>query len=100
MKSRSINLIVLILISILGVIDCHAQSVTLSVSPGRGKREISVGDLFYITIEVKDINQNHEKPSDVPGAKVVYFDRTGQFSSFTNVNGKTTQSVSNTYTVT
>ena len=100
MKSRSINLIVLILISILGVIDCHAQSVTLSVSPGRGKREISVGDLFYITIEVKDINQNPEKPSDVPGAKVVYFDRTGQFSSFSNVNGKTTQSVSNTYTVT
>ena len=100
MKSRSINLIVLILISILGVIDCHAQSVTLSVSPGRGKREISVGDLFYITIEVKDISQNPEKPSDVPGAKVVYFDRTGQFSSFSSVNGKTTQSVSNTYTVT
>lgn len=80
--------------------ELFSQSVTLSVSPGRGKREISVGDLFYISIEVKDINSNPEKPNDVPGAKVIYFDRTGQWSSFSSVNGKTTQSVSYTYTVT
>ncbi|MCH5228928.1 MAG: protein BatD [Muribaculaceae bacterium] len=82
------------------IFDMSSQSVTLSVSPGRGKREISVGDLFYITIEVKDVNGSPEKPGDVGGAKVIYFDRTGQWSSFSSVNGKTTQSVSYTYTVT
>ena len=99
MKSGRISLW-LILVSILFVADAYAQSVTLSVSPGRGRREISVGDLFYITMEIKDVNGNPEKPSDVPGAKVVYFDRTGQWSSMTNVNGKVTQSVSYTYTIT
>lgn len=88
------------MISIFSVTDLYAQSVSLSVSPARGKREISVGDLFYISIEVKDVNGNPEKPTDVPGAKVIYFDRTGSWSSFSSVNGKTTQSVSYTYTVT
>lgn len=100
MKSKKLNFVILILILIASVTDCFSQSVTLSVSPGRGKREISVGDLFYITMEVKDVNGTPEKPSDVPGAKVIYFDRTGQWSSFSSVNGKTTQSVSYTYTVT
>lgn len=80
--------------------DIFSQSVTLSVSPGRGKREISVGDLFYINVVVKDINGNPEKPTEVGGAKVMYFDRTGQSSSFSSINGKTTQSVSYTWTLT
>lgn len=80
--------------------DIMAQSVTLSVSPARGKREIAVGELFYISMVVKDVNGNPEKPSEVPGAKVLYFDRTSQSSSFSSINGKTTQSVSYTWTVT
>ena len=104
MKSGRLSKFILLLIAFICVIDVYAQipskSVTLSVSPGRGKREISVGDLFYITIEIKDVDGTPDKPSDVPGAKVVYFDRTGQFSSFTSVNGKTSQSISSTYTVT
>ena len=100
MKGIRISYFVAILITFLSVVDLHAQSVKLTVSPGRGKREISVGDLFYISIEVKDINANPEKPANVPGAKVVYFDRTGQWSSMTTVNGKTTQSISYTWTVT
>lgn len=100
MRKERIYFITIILISLFCGIDIMAQSVKLNVSPGRGKREISVGDLFYITMEVKDINGTPEKPSDVPGAKVVYFDRTGQWSSFSSVNGKTTQSVSYTYTIT
>lgn len=104
MKSVRVIKVILILMIFCCVFDIYAQipskSVTLSVSPGRGKREISVGDLFYITIEIKDVDGNPEKPSDIPGAKVVYFDRTGQFSSFTSVNGKTSQSISSTYTVT
>lgn len=90
----------LLILTFAGGGDLFAQAVHLSVSPARGKREISVGDLFYISIEVKDLNGNPEKPNDVPGAKVIYFDRTGQSSSFSSINGKVTQSVSYTYTLT
>lgn len=100
MKTRQMRYLSAVILILSCIIQSYAQSVSLSVSPARGKREISVGDLFYISIEVKDINGNPEKPSDVPGAKVIYFDRTGQWSSFSSVNGKTTQSVSYTYTVT
>lgn len=100
MKSLRLPFILSVVLTFLCVMDGAAQSVKLTVSPARGKREISVGDLFYITMEVKDVNGNSEKPSDVPGAKVIYFDRTGQWSSFSSVNGKTTQSVSQTYTIT
>lgn len=100
MSSFKVKIFALVVLMIALTGECFAQSVKLSVSPARGKREISVGELFYITIEVKDVNGNPEKPTDVPGAKVIYFDRTGQWSSFSSVNGKTTQSVSYTYTVT
>lgn len=99
--SRAKFLIIVLFFAILiGTGDILAQSVIMSVTPGRGKREISVGELFYITIQVKDLNSTPEKPTDVPGAKVIYFDRTGQSSSFSSVNGKVSQSVSYTYTVT
>ena len=100
MKSGIKSIISILLFAIIFTVDVNAQSVSISVSPARGKREISVGDLFYINIVVKDINANPEKPADVPGANLVYFDRTGQSSSFTNVNGKTSQSVSYTWTAT
>lgn len=100
MKSGIRSLLSILFFTILSIFDIDAQSVTLSVSPARGKREISVGDLFYINMVVKDINGNPEKPSNVPGANLVYFDRTGQSSSFTSVNGKTSQSISYTWTAT
>lgn len=77
-----------------------AGSVKISVSPARGKRVIDVGEMFYINIQVEDIDAAPEKPSEVPGARLMYFERTGQSSSFTSVNGKTTQSFSYTYTAT
>ena len=75
-------------------------SVRLSQSPGRGKRTVEVGDMFYIYMEVQDIDARPEVPKSVPGAKVMYFERTGQSSSFSSVNGRTTQSFSYTYTIT
>lgn len=78
----------------------YAASVRLSVESGRGRREIGVGDLFYIFYEVSDTESAPEKPASVPGAKVMYFDRTGSSSSFTSVNGKTSQTFSYTYTLT
>lgn len=80
--------------------DLYAQSVTLSISPGRGKREISVGDIFYMSVQVEDLDGSPAKPDNMPGAKLLYFERTGHFSSMTNISGKMTQSVRYTYTAT
>lgn len=96
-RIRHITLLFLLLLS---GISAYAGSVRLTVESGRGRREIGVGDLFYIYYEVSDLNATPEKPASVPGAKVMYFDRTGQSSRFSSVNGKTTQSFSYTYTLT
>ena len=83
-----------------GTALASAQSVKMSVSADRGQRQISVGDRFYITITVSDVNGDPEQPRDVPGAKVLYFSRTGQSSSFSSINGQVSQSVSYTWTLT
>ena len=94
---RKLNLILLI---ILTALSASAASVRLTVSPGRGKRSIASGDVFYMYIEVKDADGSPEEPRNMPGAKLMYFERTGQSSSFSSVNGHTTQSHSYTYTAT
>ncbi len=99
MKLRYNNILLLFLLLLSGI-GAYGASVRLSVENGRGRRQIGVGDLFYITYVVSDTESAPQKPSSVPGAKVMYFDRTGQSSSFTSVNGKTTQSYSYTYTLT
>lgn len=77
-----------------------APGVRLRLEAGRGRNTVATGQNFYITIEVSDINGAPEQPKSVPGAKVLYFARTGSSSSFTSVNGRTTQSTSSIYTVT
>lgn len=84
----------------LAVASASAASVRLTVSTMRGKPTIENNDLFYIIYEVADIDAAPEKPSSVPGARVVYFERTGQSSRFTNIGGRTSQSFSYTYTMT
>lgn len=100
MKVKIRNIFLLLILLMLAGGDVFAASVRLSVQNGRGRREIGVGDLFYISYEVSDIEAAPAKPTSVPGAKVMYFERTGQSSSFTSVNGKTTQSFSYIYTLT
>lgn len=100
MSVRRLSFILLNLILLTGGLNGWSQSVRLSVAMERGKREISVGDKFYITIEVKDVNGNPEEPKNIPGAKLLYFAHTGQSSSFSSINGKATHSVSNIYQVT
>lgn len=75
-------------------------SVKLTVDMGRGHRNVEINDLFYIYMDVADIDAVPETPRNVPGAKVLYFERTGSSSSFTSINGKTTQSSSFRYTLT
>lgn len=95
-----IRTFVLTLLLMLVALTTSAAQVRLEVSPGTGKRSISVGDLFYISIEVVNSDAAVEKPSSVPGAVLAYFDRTGTSSSFTSVNGQTTRSFSSTWTMT
>lgn len=99
MRLQKKHILTLVLFVILSMV-AEAATVRLDVSAGRGRREIGVGELFYITYEVSNTEKAPEKPASVPGGKVMYFDRTGQSSSFTSVNGKTTQSYSYTYTLT
>lgn len=75
-------------------------SVRLSVEPARGKRNIENGAVFYLNIEVKDIDGRPEIPQTIPGGKVMYFDHTGQSSSMTSINGRVSQTMSNTWVAT
>lgn len=76
-----------------------SASVQLRVQGGNG-HQIGVGDRFYITYTLTNTQGEPTAPHNVPGAKVMYFTMTGQSSSFTSVNGRTSQSVSYTYTAT
>lgn len=99
MKPRIRHILLFMMLALVtGVTE--AATVRLDVMAGRGRRQIGVGELFYITYEVSNSDKTPEKPSSVPGGKVMYFERTGQSSSYSNVNGKMSQSYSYTYTLT
>lgn len=86
------------LLSLIGVLTAAAApSVRMSVSPSRGKSQIEVGDHFYLNIQVSNSDGAPSKPT-LQGAKLMYFDRTSESSSFSSVNGVTTQTYSATYT--
>lgn len=82
----------------LGIGTAFPASVKISVSPARAKRTIEVGDPFYLNITVTDIDAVPGKPTNLQGGKLMYFDRTGTTSSYSSVNGHTTQSFSYSYT--
>ncbi|MDE7441133.1 MAG: BatD family protein [Muribaculaceae bacterium] len=77
-----------------------AGNVRLSLDMGRGHNGIAVGELFYINVDVSDINEAPATPSAVKGAKVMYFERVSQSSSFSNINGQVTQTSSSRYVLT
>lgn len=87
------------LLLILGVTGVYGASVKLSVSPQRGKNIIEAGDLYYLNIVVSDIKETPGRPN-VPGSKLVYFDKTSESSNFSSINGVTSQSFTSTYTAT
>jgi len=88
------------ILALVCAVPVWAGSVRISVSPQRGKNRIEVGDRFYLNIEVSDISEAPSRPDNLPGAKLAYFDRTSEQSSFTSVNGRTSRSYSATYTAT
>lgn len=97
--SRRIGILVMMLVAFASMAFASA-SVRLYETPARGKRAIEVGDMFYIYIEVSDIDGTPDLPDNIAGAKVMYFSQTGRSSSMTSVNGHVTQSVRNTWTLT
>ncbi|MDE6410650.1 MAG: BatD family protein, partial [Muribaculaceae bacterium] len=53
-----------------------------------------------INIDVTNIDDSPSKPAGVAGAKVMYFERVSQSSSFSNVNGQISQTSSSRYVLT
>lgn len=104
MKSYSmimIKRIFLLLITTLAAASTvSGASVKLSVSPQRGKNNIEVNDVFYLNIEVSNVSGEPARPDNIGGARLMYFDRTSQQSSFSSVNGVTSQSFTSVYTAT
>lgn len=99
MNAKIIFRFLSLLAVVLTVWGSSEAAVQLRVQGGSG-RQIGVGDRFYIIYTVTNSDAEPQAPSNVPGAKVMYFTMTGQSSSFTSVNGRTSQSVSFTYTAT
>lgn len=93
------TLILLISITIQAVASFGA-SVRLTVDAGRGHRSVEEGQLFYIYYDVTDADGRPETPREVPGAKIMYFEHTGSSSSMSTINGRTTSTSSNRYTLT
>ncbi|MDE6381545.1 MAG: BatD family protein, partial [Muribaculaceae bacterium] len=91
---------ILLIVALAAVSSAFGASVRVSVSPQRGKSHIETGDLFYLSIEVTDITAAPQKPDNVGGAKLIYFDRTREESGFSSINGVTTRSYAATYTAT
>ncbi|MDE6237330.1 MAG: BatD family protein [Muribaculaceae bacterium] len=82
------------------LLPSFAGNVRLSVDYGRGKSGVEKGEIFYINIDVTNIESAPATPDKVPGAKVLYFERMSHSSSFSNINGQITQSTSSKYVVT
>lgn len=76
-----------------------ASTFQLSVATQHGGEDIEVGEQFYVYLKLTNVEGEPQAP-DVPGAKVKYFTLSSQSSSFSMVNGKTSQSVSKTYVAT
>ncbi|MDE6026456.1 MAG: BatD family protein, partial [Muribaculaceae bacterium] len=89
-----------LLVSIVCIISAYAGNVRLSLDMGRGHNSISVGELFYINVDVTNINEAPSTPASAKGAKVMYFERVSQSSSFTSVNGQVSQTSSSRYVLT
>ena len=99
-RMKRVKNILVILISLFCFIVADAAKVSMQVEMPRGKRGIGVGDTFWISVKLTDIDSKLSQPSNVPGAKLVYFSQTGRSSQSTIVNGNFSHTTSVTYTMT
>lgn len=99
-RMKRVKNILVILISLFCFIVADAAKVSVQVEMPRGKRGIGVGDTFWISVKLTDIDSKLSQPSNVPGAKLVYFSQTGRSSQSTIVNGNFSHTTTVTYTMT
>ena len=86
----------LILFSIMSVVAMAQGSVSLRlVAPGGGN-EIAIGEKFYIYYTLKNMNGEPSEPKAPDGANKLAFTFSSSSSSMTSVNGRTTQSHTDT----
>lgn len=97
---KRVKYILVVLISLFCIIAADAAKVSMQVETPRGKRSIGVGDTFWISVTLTDIDSKLSQPSNVSGAKIVYFSQTGRSSQSTIVNGNFSHTTSVTYTMT
>lgn len=94
------RLYIFALMCIVGAACLNAANVTMSVIADRGKRVIEVGDRFYIRIDVSNVDGTPSFPSTIPGAKVMFFENTGQSSQTIVENGRASHSVTSIWMAT
>lgn len=99
MKLPSIRHITLLLLMFFSTV-AFAAGVRLHVEAGRGNNSIRKGDTFYIIYKVSDATAAPSTPTSVPGAKVLYFDRTGSSYQSQVINGRSSSTSSTEYTLT
>lgn len=78
----------------------EATNINMQVQMPRGKRNIGVGDTFWISVQLTDIDGKMSQPNKVDGAKIKYFAQTGHSSSSVWSNGKSSHSSTTIYTLT
>lgn len=82
------KLFISLVFMMLPVLAASGASVRISVSTQRGKSQIQVGDLFYLTMDVSSATVEPKAPA-LKGASVVYFDMISGSSETYSVNGVT-----------
>ncbi|MDE6447077.1 MAG: BatD family protein, partial [Muribaculaceae bacterium] len=90
----------LLWVALTSVAAWGASSVELRVEPASRNGSIEVGQKFYIKVIVTNIQEAPSAPQSVPGAKLQYFGHQSSSSSFTSINGQTSQKVINIYAMT
>lgn len=99
MKNQ-LKFILTLIVIILSVYELSAQHVVLELQMPRGKRSIGVGDTFWISYSLNNLDEKVSQPSNIPGAKIKYFAQTGYSSSSKYINGKYQHSTTVVYTLT
>lgn len=72
-------------------------SVSLKVVAPGGGNEVEIGEKFYIYFTLNNVNGEPSTPKAPDGTNLLAFTFSSSSSSFSSVNGRTTQSFSNTY---
>lgn len=97
---KELKRVLILMIAAVCSIGLFAASIHLEVENPRGRRSIGVGDTFWISICIKDMDGHLSQPVNVPGCDIVYFSQTAHSSSSTWVNGKSSYSSQTIYTMT